>query len=337
MKRLKSAGPAHDILMYQMKEPLITVIIPVYNVEPYIRECLDSVLSQTYSNLEVLAVNDGSTDQSMAVLEVTAFDERRLTILDKPNGGLSDARNYGLAHAHGEYVCFIDGDDTIAPTFVKSLYTAIKNGGDIAVCDMEYVYGDGRREFSSGGTFAKTNVKSMPSLIRINNSACNKLYRTSLFDEVQFPKGKLYEDLATVPIQLYRSQLVCKVDQPLYFYRQRAGSIQHKIDRRVFHIYDAIDRCRDYVMSNGNEPAVLEEIYHMYVIFGLDITTVKIKDMEHTREREEMLGENIRLLNERYPDYTGDSVYRAYGLKKRLIFFLLEHGKYKMVLRIYDR
>ena len=320
-----------------MKQPLITVVIPVYNIEPYIKECLDSISAQTYENLEILAVNDGSTDQSKAILEVAAFEENRLTILDKPNGGLSDARNYGILHAHGDYICFIDGDDTIAPDYVKLLYEALSEDGDIAVCDMEYVYEDGHREFSSGGSFTSASVKDMPSLIRINNSACNKLYRTSLFKEVLFPKGKLYEDLATVPIQIYRSQKVVKVDQPLYFYRQREGSIQHKIDRRVFHIYDAIDRVNDYVKTHGNEPEILEEIKHMYIIFGLDITTLKIKDMEKSSEREVMLGENMDYLRARYPEYIDDPYAKNMGFKKRLIFILLSQGHYRTVLRIYDR
>lgn len=320
-----------------MKQPLITVIVPVYNIEPYIRECLDSIFAQTYRNIEILAVNDGSTDQSQAILEVAAFEDERLTILNKPNGGLSDARNYGLMHAKGEYVCFIDGDDTIAPEYVEVLYDALKDGADIAVCDMEYVYEDGRREFSSGGTFTSANVKEMPALIRINNSACNKLYRTALFKEILFPKGKLYEDLATVPIQIFRSRSVVKADRPLYFYRQRQGSIQHKIDRRVFHIYDAIDRVRSYAENSGCDSRVMEEIMHMYIIFGLDITTLKIKDMEKTGDRAAMLDENMAHLRKRYPGYMDDSFIRTMGFKKRLIFTLLNQGHYKTVLRIYDR
>ena len=320
-----------------MKQPLITVVVPVYNIEPYIKECLDSITAQTYRNIEILAVNDGSTDQSKAVMEVCAFEDERLSILDKPNGGLSDARNYGILHAKGEYICFIDGDDTIAPDYVELLVQALSDDADIAVCDMEYVYEDGHREFSSGGDFGSVSVKDLPSLIRINNSACNKLYRTSLFKDVLFPKGKLYEDLATVPIQIFRSAKVVKVNKPLYFYRQRSGSIQHKIDRRVFHIYDAIDRVRTYAEAHGADAKVMDEIMHMYIIFGLDITTLKIKDMDKSGERKEMLDENMAYLRERYPDYMNDPFVKNMGFKKRLIFTLLNQGHYRTVLRIYDR
>ena len=320
-----------------MKQPLITVVVPVYNIEPYIKECLDSISAQTYRNIEILAVNDGSTDQSKAVMEVCAFEDERLSILVLGNGGLSDARNYGILYAKGEYICFIDGDDTIAPDYVELLVQAVQDDADIAVCDMEYVYEDGHREFSSGGDFVSASVKEMPSLIRINNSACNKLYRTSLFKDVLFPKGKLYEDLATVPIQIFRSAKVVKVNKPLYFYRQRSGSIQHKIDRRVFHIYDAIDRVREYARAHDANAKVMEEIMHMYIIFGLDITTLKIKDMDRSGERKEMLDENMAYLRERYPGYMDDPFVKNMGFKKRLIFNLLNQGHYRTVLRIYDR
>ena len=322
-----------------MRQPLVTVVIPVYNIEPYIRECIDSVCAQTYRNIEILAVNDGSTDPSKAVLEVAAFEDSRIRIFDKPNGGLSDARNYGLARANGEYICFIDGDDTIAEDYVGAMVQAIESepDADICVCDMEYVYEDGHTEFSSGGSFTSGCPKENPPLIRINNSACNKLYRTSLFQKILFPKGKLYEDLATVPILLYESRKAVRVPRALYRYRQREGSIQHKTDRRVFHIYDAIDRVRDYVGYHGNEPEIRAEIMHMYVIFGLDITTLKIKDMERNEERVRMLEENMALLRERYPDYMNDPFVKRAGWKKRLIYTLLDQGHVRLVLKLYDR
>ena len=323
---------------FVMKQPLITVVIPVYNVESYIKECLDSISAQTYQNLEILAVNDGSTDHSRQLLEEAAAGDSRIQILDKENGGLSDARNYGTAYAKGKYICFIDGDDMISPVYVEHLLTAMQNNGaDIAACDMEYVYEDGKREYSSGGDFTCESISTRPSLIRINNSACNKLYRTALFEEVNYPKGKLYEDLATVPILIYRSQNVAKVDEPLYFYRQRSGSIQHKIDERVFHIYDAIDRCRDYVLFHGREETILEEIRHMYIIYGLDITTLKIKDMDQSGDRIGMLKQNMKLLTERYPDYRNDSYLKQMGFKKKLIFWMLSRGYYQQVLKLYDR
>ena len=319
-----------------MKNELITAVIPVYNVEQYLEECVESLFAQTYENIEILAVNDGSTDGSRTILERLREKDNRLRILDKENGGLSDARNFGIAEAKGRYICFIDGDDTIAPAFIEHLHDAIQDA-DISVCDMEYVYEDGRREYRSGGAFTQANAKTMPSLIRINNSACNKLYRTSLFEEIRFPKGKLYEDLATVPIQIYRSSSVAKVNEPLYFYRQREGSIQHKADERIFHIYDAVDRLKSYVICHGNEPEILDEINRMYLIYGLDIVTLKIKDMDDREVRVPFLKQNMALLKAAYPDYKKDPFMKEAPLRKKIIYTLLGLGMYDAVLRIYDR
>ena len=122
----------------------ISVIIPVYNVEKYLSACLDSVLAQTYAELEILAVNDGSTDGSAKILEEYAERDSRIQVLNKPNGGLSDARNYGIEHATGQYYLFIDSDDLIRPDMADLLYRAlIQYDADIAVSDMEYFYEDG--------------------------------------------------------------------------------------------------------------------------------------------------------------------------------------------------
>ena len=119
----------------------VSVIIPVYNIEKYIEECLSGVFQQTYTDLEIIAVNDGSTDRSRELLAACAAGDSRLVILDKENGGLSDARNYGLDRAHGRWVMFVDGDDRIRHDAVEKLVDAcVRSGADIAVSDMLYFY-----------------------------------------------------------------------------------------------------------------------------------------------------------------------------------------------------
>ena len=317
----------------------ISVIIPVYNVEKYLSACLDSVLAQTYAELEILAVNDGSTDGSAKILEEYAERDSRIQVLNKPNGGLSDARNYGIEHATGQYYLFIDSDDLIRPDMADLLYRAlIQYDADIAVSDMEYFYEDGTpSSYSSGGDFVCTNTAKDPTLIRINNSACNKLYRAELFADVRFPYGKFYEDLYTVPVLLYKAKTVVKVGEPLYLYRQRSGSIAHSSDPRIFDIYDALDNVRDHVRAKGAEKTVLDEIRHLYVVHGLDLTTLRIREFDDKTLREDYLRKNMERLRASCPDYTEDAGYRNAPLKKKLIYLLLKLGMYKTVLRIYDR
>lgn len=320
-------------------EELISVVIPVYNVQAYISECMDSILSQTHQNLQILAVNDGSPDDSVRILEEYAAKDSRVRVLNKPNGGLSDARNFGLKYAEGEYVCFIDGDDTISQYFAEHLYRKMKQeNADIAVSDMEYVFPDGRREYSEGGKFESGCVKDNPELILINNSACNKLYRTSLFDGIDFPVGKLYEDLATVPVLVERAGKIVKVNEPLYYYRQaREGSIRHSVTERIFEIYDAVARVKQYAVKDQADERVLAAVDSLYCIHCLDSITLKIKSFDDRDAREAYLKKNMTLLKQAYPAYMKDSFVKNASFKKKLIYRLLDWGKYATVLKIYDR
>ena len=325
-------------ILYNDMSAKISVIIPVYNVEAYLAECLDSVLAQTYGNLEILAVNDGSKDSSPDILRKYAARDSRITVLDKPNGGLSDARNFGIAHATGDWYLFVDSDDLIAPDTAEVLLkTAEENAADIAVCDMEYFYEDGRRTYSSGGDFTCTDIRKTPQLIAVNNSACNKLFRASLFAEERCPVGKFYEDLWLIPCLLYDAERSAHCAKPLYYYRQRSGSIAHSADPRIFDIYDALDHVRDHVRAKGAEKTVLDEIRHLYVVHGLDLTTLRIREFDDKTLREDYLRKNMERLRASCPDYTEDAGYRNAPLKKKLIYLLLKLGMYKTVLRIYDR
>lgn len=319
------------------KNELVTVIVPVYNVQEYVDECLRGITDQTYADLEILAVDDGSTDGSAAKLAQWAARDSRIRVIRKANGGLSDARNAGLAEAHGTCVAFIDSDDTVDARMIKELLKALhSSGAEIAVADMEYHYPDGSNKFASGGAFRCTSVKQDPQLMLINNSACNKLYRMRLFQNLRFPAGKYYEDLALIPILLYEAAGVVKVNEPFYYYRQRGGSIAHTASRQIFDIYDAIDGVIAYVKEHGNEPQVLEQLYHLYVIHGLDLTTLRIRDFDDRGIRAQYLRENMERLRKSYPDYEKDSSFQTAGFRKKLIWDLLKNRQEKLVLRLYD-
>lgn len=316
----------------------VTVIVPIYNVEQYLKRCVDSILLQTYQELEIILVNDGSTDNSLQLCNQMVQQDHRIRLIDKVNGGLSDARNAGLKQATGEFVCFIDSDDFILPTMIEKMVNQAEvDQADICVCDMEYLYDDGTKSFASGGLVEKKSVQEMPELIRINNSACNKLFKTSMFQDIQFPVGKYYEDLATVPILLYKANKITKVDEPFYVYYQRTGSIAHTASKKIFDIYDAIASCIDYVQEHGHEAEILKELYHLYILHGLDLTTVRIKDFDDRTLIAEYMLENMELLEQHYPNYKEDTMLQEYSWKKKLIFKLLEQKKVKLVMKIYGK
>lgn len=321
------------VVISEMKE-LVSIVVPIYNVEKYLAKCVESILVQTYDNLEIILVNDGATDNSRSVAEEYETKDKRVIVLDKPNGGLSDARNFGIKHAHGDFILFIDSDDFIKPTMIETMLTRlIETNSDICVCDMEYLYDDGRVEFASGGDFDVTSEK----LLTINNSACNKMYKTSMFNDIEFPLGKYYEDLATIPILMYKANKVCKVNETFYVYYQRSGSIAHSANKKIFDIYYAIDRCIQYLKVNNGKLEDINKLKSLYILHGLDITTVRIKDFDDKEIRKEYLKENMDMLKQYYPDYKNDILYKNANIKKKMIFKLMERNLMGAVLKIYDR
>ena len=203
----------------------VSIIVPIYNVEMYLGKCIESLIHQTYKNIEILLVNDGSKDKSEEIMKEYALKDERIVCLNKVNGGLSDARNYGMKFAKGQYCLFIDSDDWLALDAVECCVKKVRETNAEVVCfDMIYVYSD-REVFAGGGDFDVLSYDINPEVVLVNNSACNKMFKLSLFDDIEFPKGMWYEDLATIPIVLSKAKLVAKVNKGLYYYLQRESSI----------------------------------------------------------------------------------------------------------------
>lgn len=211
--------------------PLISVIVPVYNVEPYLDRCVQSIVDQTYTNLEIILVDDGSPDNCPAMCDAWAEKDCRIRVIHKKNGGLSDARNAGMAAAAGEYIAFVDSDDWIDPDMYELLYTRMTNDDcDIAACGVEMVWEDGSpsRPLTAPGCSVLDTNEAMGALLdesRLKQPVWYKLYRTSLIRDLAFPVGKYHEDVFWSYQAIARARRVSVCDSPCYFYLQRAGSI----------------------------------------------------------------------------------------------------------------
>lgn len=212
-----------------MDSPLISVIVPVYNVEDYLLECVESLIGQTYANLEILLIDDGSTDSSPEICEMLQSRDGRVRALHKENGGLSDARNYGVERAIGEYVSFIDGDDYLDGNAFETVVKELAGGADLVAFGIVLDFEDGshvdkaaheRRVYS--GT---EGIVALNTFNGFDVSACNKVYRRTLFDNVRFPKGKLCEDFYVMPRIFDLANRIVLLPNPFYHYRQRSGSI----------------------------------------------------------------------------------------------------------------
>ena len=216
--------------MIENSSKLISIIVPVYNVADYLERCVESLVLQTYLNLEIILVDDGSTDQSGEICEELAKSDERIHVFHKKNGGLSDARNYGIEHCSGEFITFVDSDDRIDLKACENLVnTALLENSDIVIGCIIHEYSDGtivydekifENEITLDGKEAVKNI-----LEGKGYSACGKLYRKNVFDKIRFPKGKLDEDFATAYKIFYESSKVTYITEYVYFYFKRSGSI----------------------------------------------------------------------------------------------------------------
>ena len=209
---------------------LISVIIPIYKVEPYLRRCVDSVLAQTYQNLEIFLVDDGSPDNCGKICDEYAAKDGRIRVIHKENGGLSDARNVALDVCSGEYISFIDSDDYVSEDHIESLLRALKTQHtELAVCGINKFDEAGAVsvDYSPSGTEKCVSGDEMMETVW-RPSACNKLYRKSLFETLRYPFGKLYEDLFVYHDILARIDGLAFTGKNTYFYFVRQGSIINK-------------------------------------------------------------------------------------------------------------
>ncbi len=248
--------------------PEVSVIVPIYNIQKYLPKCVDSILAQTFQDYELILVNDGSKDDSLSICREYEKKDRRITVIDKPNGGLSDARNSGMAKAKGKYISFIDGDDFIEPEMLEKSVTKLnETGADIVMFDIyQYYVETGKKEIIRNVYDENTvyTLKEHPEMItRIKNAAWNKVYRLSLFRDhgITYPWGCYYEDLGTTYRLLARADKIAFINEPLYDYLQdRPGNITHTFNMNAYHVLDMVKITVDDYKKLGIYEKYYEEL-----------------------------------------------------------------------------
>lgn len=222
-------------------QELISVVIPIYKVEKYLRRCVESVRKQTYANLEIILVDDGSPDTCPDICDEYLKKDERIRVIHKKNGGLSDARNVGIENARGKYIGFVDSDDYLHPEMYECLYSAMREcDADVSICNIEKVYTE-EYVVREQGTPIIRQYDGREAIANIFNAdlylssvvAWNKLYKRTLFDSVRYPKGKLHEDEFTTYRLFYESMQVVYLDKAYYYYFQREDSIMAKVKGKI--------------------------------------------------------------------------------------------------------
>lgn len=210
---------------------IISVIVPCYNVAQYLDRCVDSICGQTYKNLEIILVNDGSTDDTRVVCERLAEKDERIRVVNKENGGLSDARNAGIEVAHGDFYAFVDGDDYIVDNAYELMLSEMQDeevslvSAGIIGIDIE---GNKSQLLSKERkllTRKEAYINLLGSERTIGQSSCNKLFRANLFDNLRYKKGIINEDMEILPKILDRCTKIIILNVPIYYYIKRPGSI----------------------------------------------------------------------------------------------------------------
>lgn len=298
--------------------PLISVIIPVYNIADYIQKCIDSVIKQTYKNLEIILVDDGSSDISGQICDQYSREDSRIIVFHKENGGLSDARNYGIERAHGEFLGFVDGDDRIHPQMYEIMLSKILlEEAELVTCWFEQ-----RNEVSFEKTVDISSlytkiISASEALIDIETPlvvAWNKLYKKNIFTDLRYPVGKVHEDEYVIHRIFKKCNKIVVIDYPLYFYTIRQGSIVASMN--VQRIYDALEAFADRItFAEEQWKEVLEAVVKRYCDYCID-RYYDIQSGRYTIETEvkEKLWKAEHDMCEKYKDIRLDEKYRKFAI-----------------------
>jgi glycosyltransferase involved in cell wall biosynthesis len=230
----------------------VSIVIPIYNVEKYITHCLDTVIHQTYSNLEIILVNDGSSDKSAELCQNYVDNDSRIKLINKVNGGLSDARNVGMDYATGIYITFIDSDDEVKHDYIEYLLELlVNNNADASVCQKQFISESGEEIPLNDNKIKNITFETTQDCLKdflvnknIETTAWGKLYFLSKISDIKFPVGKFHEDIFTTYKFLMRCNIVAVGSEAKYLYRKRENSITSTMfsERHLDSIYGCIER-----------------------------------------------------------------------------------------------
>ncbi len=262
MKKRKQKYDIEEKELVKDNEPLISIIIPVYNVEKYIDRCLDSILNQSYKNLEIILIDDGSPDNCGKICDKYAIKDKRIKVIHKTNGGLSDARNKGIEVATGQYIGFVDSDDWIHKDMYKNLYNSITTyKADISCCKIIRVSDNNvsipKKYDSSISVYTKDNY--MKKFFKIKTQECvyyatNKLYRKNILANNQYPVGLTAEDVLGTYKALIKCQKIVEINYPYYYYYYNPESLtSSSFSAKAFDTLEIWDRVVDITRSSNQE------------------------------------------------------------------------------------
>lgn len=317
----------------------VSVIVPVYNVEDYLPKCLETLVNQTLGDMEIIVVNDGATDGSQAVIDSFVSRYHNVKSLIKPNGGLSDARNYGMPYATGEYIGFVDSDDYVDLDMYENLYRKAKEADyDIVECNLHHVYPDGSIDTEIGEQI--TDKKQM--LMMGRSVVWNKIYRREwlLNTGVQFPKGYIYEDVEFYGKLVPHITSYAYVEPASIYYVQRGNSINNKQTLKTLQIIDILKHIKDYYQKIGKYEEYREALEFLYTRILLCSSFSRMCRIPDKVDRKQALAKNWRTLQENFPDWHRNQYLKALKTKNGMFMRMMNGVTYRLcaaVMPLYFR
>ncbi len=283
------------------EKALISIIIPVYKVEKYLEKCIQSVINQTYENLQIILVDDGSPDNCGKICDEYAKKDHRIEVIHKSNGGLSDARNKGLEIAKGEYIGFVDSDDYIEADMYEVLYNLLKQyNADVSICNF-YTVSQEKIAIKNADNGIKeyNRIEILKEILLDNNIqsyAWNKLYKKDLFDEIKYPVGKKYEDIGTTFYLLEKCNKVVVTGKPEYYYINRQDSIVNNVTETTITDYiELIMQRYDYIEENIKELSSYNKDYLKRILKTAEQDIKSLKKVgDYTKKKYEELYNKVQ-------------------------------------------
>lgn len=284
----------------------LSVIVPCYNVSKYLNACVDSLIDAKVDSMEIVLVNDGSTDNTLDICnEYKKKYPKLIKVIDKKNGGLSDARNVGIDKSKGDYISFVDSDDTVEKDLYTKVIDKIDSGDyEIIVFGENRIFSDHTIKVSSGVNIECKDQEDIKKIMPyIYPAACNKIYKRELFDKVKFKKGIWYEDVEFIYRLLPLVSKLTYIDGYYYNYYQREGSITYTYNSKLYDLVDNLNGLVDYYKNNHLYHEYHDELEYFYVRYSYATFIKRLAKMKDRREYNKGVNTVISNVNKYFPSY----------------------------------
>ena len=296
----------------------VSVIVPVYNGEQYLKKCLDSLCNQTLDNIEIIVINDASIDNTASILEDYRKNNSNIRIItNKKNKGIGYNRNKGIKEAKGTFISFVDCDDYLDKSMLEKMYNkAVKDNSELVICNY-YMMQENGTEIKNDINIVDENTKTLKDnsnlLLDINLSPWNKLYKKELIEDISFVEKMKYEDAPFVIKALNRANKISFVDEKLYYYIIHSKSETTVVDKRVFDIFKVLDLILDELKDNNSE---YKEAFVIRTLFRYTLQQRNQKDKEVANK---FIDDAFIYLNSNFPNWKKNSIYKRRSFFKRMI------------------